>query len=724
MEPLPWMVVHGATVFRVAAAGAALLGLVLGWLVPQALAHRKARQVRKRLGVSIGPGDFRDGAAATVSGRVEIPAQDGPILVTEGATIALHGTIELLAASHRLAAGKGLSPSLLEEGDRVRVRGTLQHDPVTDRQLDYRAMERRWELVPEGWGDLLVAFETSPRLGAPTWRALCRGAGAGLLVLLGLFTALGQLAARVTRGAGSAEQATTASLLTLASPLHREHALTQLAGALSQRCRDDYGQAHVDAQLRIAELRDDCKGAVELLMRHGQLERAAQRAHACGDSRAEAHAHYLRGSFEQASAAFARSGATGSKHEPPHLALRAHLLAGRTALAVDEARRIGAAENGDTQDRAYSSDLFGCMADSIERRARALDGPSSATAPRDERSLACRLLRADADPRLRTPLFLDAHGPIDAMSLRMYAASLEIDRSLERADPSELSTLCAARELVDPPTLARPLTLFGDVQIMPALGPPALARRMLERLAKREGRCALRGHLAAAMATFEAVAGDQREARRWAEQMESDFVPDSDQGRRATLLRAAIAVYTGDATLAQSTLASLPEETPDLRDLRWVAEIRGKREQALLAAPQERLGVILGDPHGSDPWSLTAQGDGARLARFLQRHDAERFGGYLLIAAPQLERGREELLTWFRWGDRNTPLSASPLALLAAARSREAAVEALGDPVLAAQERAVAEAFYQALGVRENALPLAILDTVDIRPQGAKHPRH
>ena len=37
------------------------------------------------------------------------------------------------------------------------------------------------------------------------------------------------------------------------------------------------------------------------------------------------------------------------------------------------------------------------------------------------------------------------------------------------------------------------------------------------------------------------VAGDRREARRWAERMERDLDPEGDQGRRGTLLRAAIA---------------------------------------------------------------------------------------------------------------------------------------------------------------------------------------
>jgi hypothetical protein len=713
------MVVHGAAVFRAAAAFAGVLGGLLGWLVPQAVTRYRTGRMRRRLGASIGPGELRAGAAVTVSGRIAVAEEEQRVLVIEEARIALRGTVELLGGAHGLPAGKGLSPTILREGDRVRLRGLLQHDPVTDRRLDYRAIERRWELVPEGWGDLLLSFETSSRLGAPSWRQLCEGAGAGLLIFLGVLTLAGDLAARATAVPGSAARATTASLITLASPAHREQALTLLAGALSQRCNDEYGQEHLDAQLRIADLREDCGGASDLLLRHGQLERAAQRAHTCGDSRAEAHAHYLGGHFAQASEALERA-----VEQPPRpqaemsdavFALRAHLLARRFALAAREASKAaGAADPAVTSAKylAYRRTTFSCLAEALDRRAQTSPAatPTAAETASDREALSCRLLHAEATPGLRTLAFLHADAAHEPRAFSLYAEALALEERLGHADAGEITRLCAAPELHDPPVLARPLSLFGHVQLTPALGPPALARKLVERLDAQPGRCALRGHLEASLAGFEAVAGDRREARRWAERMERDLDPEVDQGRRGTLLRAAIAAYTGELALARSLLDALPEGSVDLRGMRWVIEILGKGEQALLGARQEQLGVILGDAHDDDPWSLTAQGDGTRLARFLQQQRDAHGEGPLLLAPPRLERGRDDLLSWYAFGDGHPGVQALPLRLLTSARNREAALEALGDPLLAAREREVAEAFSQAVASREVALPLAILD--------------
>lgn len=718
MEPLPWMVVHGAAVFRAAAAFAGVLGLLLGWLVPQALTRLRTGRMRRRLGACIGPDELREGAAVTVRGRIAVAADEQRVLLVEGAQIALRGTVELLGSAHGLPPGKGLPPTILQEGDHVRLRGLLQHDPVTDRRLDYRAMERRWELVPEGWGDLLLSFESSPRLGAPSWRQLSEGAGAGLLLFLALLTFSGEIAARASAVPGSAARATTASLITLASPAHREQALTLLAGALSQRCDDEYGQAHLDAQLRIADLREDCDGAIDLLLRHGQLERAAQRAHACGDSRAEARAHYLGGHFAQASEALERA-----VEQPPRpqaersdavFALRAHLLARRFALAAREASKAAGAADPTVRSAkqlAYLRTTFSCLAEALDRRAQAGPAaPATAETSSDREALSCRLLHAEATPGLRTLAFLRADAAHEPPAFPLYAEALALEERLAHADAREIARLCAAPELHDPPVLARPLSLFGHVQLTPALGPPALARKLVERLDAQPGRCALRGHLEASLAGFEAVAGDRREARRWAERMERDLDPEGDQGRRGTLLRAAIAAYTGELALARSLLDALPEGSVDLRGMRWVIEIRSKGEQALLGARQEQLGVILGDAREGDPWSLTAQGDGARLARFLQQQRDARGEGPLLLVPTGLERGRDDLRSWYAFGDGHAGAQALPLRLLSAARNREAALEALDDPLLAAREREVAEAFYQALASRDVALPLALLD--------------
>jgi hypothetical protein len=715
MEPVPWMVAYGATVFRAGALGAALLGLAASAAVSHGLLRREARRVRERLGESAGAGGLRDGASVTLGGTITVSDERGPALLCEGVVIGLQGTIELLVGTQRCAAGKGLPPSVLREGDRVRVRGRLQQEPVTDQRLEYRAMERRWQLVPEGWGDLLLVFEAGPRAEAPSWRALCRSAGAWVMAFTAAVTLAGEAAARITEEAGSLEQATSAAALTLASPLHRDRALAQLSEALAQRCAHEYDEEHVEAQLRVAELRADCEGSIALMLEHGLYARAAQRARVCGDASDEARAHYLSGHFAEANVALAHGSAEESAPaRPSHdavFALRAHVLARRFTPAAEVARKV--ARGGKERDPSseLAPDDLRCLAEVLERRAHAEAALPEASAL-EQATLGCRILYADAAPALRTAAVLHT-GPTDGPpALRLYAETLALEARLEHADAQEIARLCATASLPDPPLLARPLGLFGHAPQTPALGPPALARSVLERLREHAGRCPLRAHLGATMASFEAVHGDAREARRWAEQMEADLAPESDQGQRATLLRAAIAVYTGEVSLALGLIEALPEGTRDRRELTWLAELRAQGRQAMLSAPQEALGVILVDASAHEPWSITAQGDGARLAHFLQRNHAQarRDGGYWLIAPPRLERGREDLLRWFRWGERSASAGLPPSLLLAHARSREAAVEALGDRILAAEEREVAEAFYRAFSARDLALPLALID--------------
>src|SRR4029079_6612440 len=69
MQHLPWLVVHGALAFRLALAGATLLGLALAWLTPRARALSRARTARTALGDPAA--GFEEGATVTVIGTLE-----------------------------------------------------------------------------------------------------------------------------------------------------------------------------------------------------------------------------------------------------------------------------------------------------------------------------------------------------------------------------------------------------------------------------------------------------------------------------------------------------------------------------------------------------------------------------------------------------------------------------------------------------------------------------
>jgi hypothetical protein len=758
MQHLPWLVEHGALAFRLALAGATLAGIALAWVAPRARARWEARRARAKLGEPGAASGLEEGAPFTVVGTLEaggaacVRFEDGSptaaasvafgrgavseraetlTVITDAARFELVGEVEVVVGSReaRASAARNVALRSIGIGEAVRARGVLKREPAALESSTYRDTRTRWILVAEkdpfapaegSLSPLPLAFEGPPRVSGPSWPQLCRGAGTGALLFVGLVSLTGEIASRLAVSPGPPGRAAEAAFLAAASPLHREHALATLGAALSLRCLDDYSRGHFEQEVDIAELQGDCEGAAGVLLRHGQLDRAAQLAEACGASKVAARAHYLRGRFDRSSDAFERARAlraepapaptSGPAYADAIFGVRVHLFAGRLDRAAVEARRAAREarriDDATLRQRAVPrrARILGCLADALDAR----QNPRFSPAPIRESEAGareCAWLLADAR---RTPWRCPPVGSGDAIGW-----SLCVEDRLAEGDAAFVTEQCAGTGLADPSVLTHPSQLFGEIGDVAPMGPPSVVERLADRFTARGGPpCVARGQLAAASAAFAALAGEHRQARRWAEQAEVDFPPGSPLGERALVLRAAVELYAGDVAEARALLSGLPESSADVRELRWMVDVHQKGNLALLSAPQERLGSLLHAPRRVEPWSLTAQGDGARLAAWFQRHDADGIGAYLRIGAPELQHGREELLSWFRWGDKSECWSCSPSVVLVNAASRKDAVEGLGDRRLAGELRAVAQAFRLGLLTREIAVPLAVLDAL------------
>jgi hypothetical protein len=694
MQHLPWLVVHGALAFRLALGAATLAGLAFAWLAARARSLWQARKAKRALGDPSDTARLEEGATVTVVGVIE--AAETLAVLTEDARFELAFAVEGSIAS----------------GEQVRVRGVLRREPNTFRSATYRDTRTRWILG----APLSLASEGRPRVTGPSWPLLCRGAGTGALLFVAAASLAGEIATRIAVSPGAPDRAAKAALLAAASPLHRERALAILGGALSLRCLEDYSRDHFEQEVAFAELQGDCERGAGALLRHGQLERAADVAERCGTARIAARAHYLRGRFTLASQALERARLGSRADRPPGEAysdaifgVRVHIFAGRFELAADEARRAAEAalriDDAAMRGRLAKqrSQILTCVAGALSAQedAGAVIAEPHADA---KRATLCGQLLADAG---RAEVRCPSVGSGDALGW-----SLCFEARLAPPDEAFVKEQCTGTGLADPRILDHPSRLFGQIGDLDEVGPPALAKRVLDGLAARPGPCVARGQLAAARAIFEAWGGEHREARRWAEQVVADFPRGSARGERAQLLRAAIELYAGDAAHARALLSGIPDTADDVRELRWMVDVRQKGDLALLSAPQERLGTILHDPQRLEPWSLTSQGDGARLAAWLQRHDAEGVGAYLLLGAPHLSRGREELLTWFRWGDKSECYQCTPALVLFDAASRASAVDLLGDRAMAGELGAIALGFHHAIFAREGAVPLAVIDAL------------
>lgn len=327
---LSWLIVHGATAWKVALAGAAVLGALAAVILRYAKAWRRARLTRVRLGTPAAELDgLSEGEMVTIQGRLEARPPLGQ-RYEDGREAAI-ATVELFAGRLRRAGAAswraagiavrsgdrvvecegdlqvvlgstetppyrrlhpldtrlrqivgdavGAMPSAprvsmrsVQPGDEVLVRGRLRLAPATG-EAGYRGRTTRWVLEHES-APMAVAYVGRVPVSRPCGAAL---GGAALVAAMALFASfvVGMLGLEWGAKAGATVAAAT--------PFHREAALRELRdkakGEVDVLPRLDKVERLAALELQIA----GCDEAVKVLADHGEFRRAAELGERCTD---------------------------------------------------------------------------------------------------------------------------------------------------------------------------------------------------------------------------------------------------------------------------------------------------------------------------------------------------------------------------------------------------------------------------------------------------------
>jgi hypothetical protein len=761
---LPWIVVHGETVWRLVFAVAATAFGLGCWALPRVSAWRSARRARGALGPVTGAGMLEADATVTLAGTL-LAGGEPCLRVEDGAAAAAatvafpDGALSERAASLSLLTGKvkveiagdvwvrtgseearpGLPPCALDaaaqarlellalgpdagstsrpfrssnpfrtasfrslrHGDRVLARGTIRRVASDEGSLAYREASAAWVLVPiDGSRGVELASQDTPRVRGPAHRVIARGTAVLVTLLAIVSGVVGEVGLRVVGRATTADPAGVGVAAAVAF------------ATPFQRHR----------ALRLLGMRLHAEGIAHFSRE--QLERELATHELRRDCRAAAEVLLGRGHLAWA-ADRARS---CGEHR---LAAAGNYLSGRFEAASDAwAREKRAVESaGEAVDDA----AFGVrvhllagrrmLARAELDRAIALTRPRAPKTPPDTRHRLLGMIAdvLDAEPgapdldvsRLISVLSVDS---IENDGRWQLLHLLEIERELQGGNP------CPPRQFMR--LLAHPTRHFGHLPTRS----PALVKSLLDRLPKG---CDLRLDLAAAMAAFESASGEHRAARAWTELVAREDGAASDApcgdgqfeeiegsmiSSRARALRAAIEIAAGELSLARKFLTPVPETLGDEgRGLLWLADLRegmAPRREIRVAAERDEPNFPFPFDRDGEAWRIAASGDGAGLSAWLQRNDGAVGSAFLSLSAARITHGRDALVAWLRYGTRKPCRDCGPQQVLFDAAARRAAAVGLGSEILAAEIAPTVDAFHTKLLQQDIALPLAILDAL------------
>ncbi len=718
-----WLLARGASVWAACLALFIVGGVALASLRLRLAARGSARAARRRLGP---PRDLPEGTVegvhVTLGGRLEGAAGDRLALRTGDTTVLLDGPLEVLAGAREVWPGRigragDATLRSLSVGDVIRVSGELREE-ASDDAASYRAPAKRWTLAGH---PLAAACEGAPRVSGPGAPVLVAAALAGGLGFLAVFGLGGEIAMTMAEGdlAGLRNGEPRAPLtlaIAAATPFRRADALAALLLVLD--ARRDADMAALQERAELHRERGEAAEEAGMWIDHGDLERGARLAEQAGRDSLAAHGWYAAGEFDRAADAWERFHAgtpeTPGDEAEQRFGIGVLLFANRLDRAAHEARVLAGALRehppGNERLRAWYASrarTAACLADALDARRGAAEGWQALHAVLDGAlPPACSILRVDLfDGKARTQA-IEALPPLAKNEWDVPVAWIDVLAT--EADPSR------ARG-------ASPVPDFGEATralIVPNEGAGALALPSVdEHLAEAPEPASdpgdrargVRLHATASAALFALLAGDTPRAQILAHRIRNALAGDPRAvGERfgarifahAVEVQALVGLLSGDATLDDAWTHLATEVVRPLASLR-----RDGNAQSVLESLSERPAPDMAEIQA---WSLTGEGDGAGLSRWLARPVAQP-GTFLRFGAPQPWAGRDQLARWVRWGYR--PVTGfRPTEEVVHLASLAAAARTLGDPTTAGALSERARRFREAILRRETAIPLAVLE--------------
>lgn len=767
-----WLIEHGPSLWPFGLLLCVLSGAFVTLGFAYSASRKEARKRRARMGESAQPPRFQDGQTVVLSGKLQCPAalcerfengspaaaasvsykrsfeeqggqpwesmasaQAPALVVTVGNTnIIISGPLEVLLGStiysekavkhlpkhvkRRIARSVQAYKPFLDElsvelhslspGDLVRVRGRLISAKVSEGGT-YRSQAAEWRLLPamdenEAQSERIeLAFEGTPRFIRDLQRKVLRNTllGAltfGLLFLLGGEVAFAVATERVQNidyiesdripKPFQRDEVLSAIGISSLSPVRKHRALEDALWRLDFRRDED--PSMIELRSGMYQLLGKCSTSAAILMHQGFFGRGAELTTQCGSPTMAVLAFFEQGEFQKASAAWLNA-------EPewpvtPHSSADVHLFAVELHLLAGEFSRAAAAANrlSEGLEKRSALNLIGltddpvkwrermlarrlrCLADALDARAGDKEALARlADAKSGSEYLVCAALRADlleGDARIS---FLNGINSIELDTGDPRGRWLSLLSS--EADPmgSRISGLDAAKK--PERLLLEPGRVFSYLL-------PAVESRIAARLAAiehlDEGARTSRDNLLFSIALF-------------------DYLADGPSSKN-------------DSEIAD------PDKLVRRKLQSWVRAVRG---DALAGAEPYAAGLPQGVEAQRFFELISAGHDGERIHQWLRVHgwslnDANSIVLYhqlIKTLTNELERGRNELLRWVRWGVHGFPFGCRTQCHVATTAALAQMAEQLGDAAYSIELRARIAPLAEALRRRDIAIPLAVL---------------
>ncbi len=727
---LPFLVVHGALVWKALIVVAALGSIGLVRLAQRAIARRDARRAVQTLDHKTDEGVVRGklggGSAATLiavrrSRMTDTLDHRGDALwiETSDGKVELDGAVRIIAGSHASAARNHLpdaTPGALAEsenvvtatlasvapGDEVIAFGRLERTPGTQ-TTDYRADAGALVLrAPEG--EPIVLAARAPRTATPrlaVFSVVALAAASGIMTW-GLEKTYGEAQRKACWDAPERADErpldvtnTHACALAAAMPGSRDNALGRLVELLE---RDPYrDRASLDRLLALAALVHGCDGEIEVLSHAERYDEMLTVAERCGDRRRQHIALKQLGRFKEAVAVTVPEDPLSDYSDPTLAELATGptlVLAGRWNDAAAAALRAA-----DEVQRQDTDGKYGVFARSYRCLAELLRfyGGEAAAAPR------LRALAAMPDGAVCTPELLEVVPEAERPALLAVrdTKSLYVDILLDN--------LRWQAGLGDSFESAGPEASLGHPDDLEAYSQGALLWLAKGTDAMPPGTDPLhQAKLDEWKAIAAVIDGDLAKAHDYAAKAIAGSAADPDARyhfREVATLDAVIDLYRADAIPAYT----LPHDDATVLSL-WLHDFGGLM---LRHGDPLRPGMFFGTGDDYKHALETAErGDGRPLAKQLATQDMAWWEDIDVMAVlPRVKTGRDALVRQLVWSaprDHGRLEYGFPFSVAIHAAVRRSSLLVAGEPAEAARWNEIYQRYDQALRDHRKLIALAI----------------
>jgi hypothetical protein len=414
---LPFLVVHGETIYTAAAIAVALFSVLGLWRRRLRLAKERTKDSLKELGAVTSPANFAAGSPAVLKGVIEFPKNkqlvgtliphwkdDTSDLVDLDAGVTLkgesswpcEGLAEIVWAADLSREFEKLFVRV-HPGEEVHVRGTLQALPSSSKEsASYREASIEWRLVGTLQDPLQIVScrPPRPRLGpwGVVWSALVGLAAFALGAQIIGASAMGGVENREVRVIDGKLDYPAGPIIGAAMPFHREDALHYFTYELRDA---SLGELGTRAGIELDILGGECAEAITRALEGNLWDEAKAVASRCPTSAAAKAAAYkvswVSGDFEEASRLVGQAHIysyreTGNRHASDFAldwkeAANMHILAGNYSSAAKVLEReaeawLGSTPDGDDAFTQKDLDRIGTEMRCLATAARHLAGES------------------------------------------------------------------------------------------------------------------------------------------------------------------------------------------------------------------------------------------------------------------------------------------------------------------------------------------------------------